>query len=59
MHLPAAITARVLEPIVPDDLGGLDTYPAYRVADVADTVRARIQDALDEMVRDRPSAWRR
>ena len=54
-HFPSTITARVLEPVVLDQPPGLEQYPTYRVADVAEMIRARIQAALDEM---RPRAFR-
>ena len=56
VHFPAAITARVLEPVVFDEPPGLEHYPTYRVADGAEMIRARIQAAIDEMVPSR--TWR-
>ena len=50
VHLPSAITARVLEPVVFDEPAGLEQYPSDRVTDAAAQIRARIQAAVDEMV---------
>jgi 1-acyl-sn-glycerol-3-phosphate acyltransferase len=50
VHLPSAITARVLEPVVFDEPPGLEQYPTDRVTDAAASIRARIQAAVDEMV---------
>ncbi len=50
VQLPAPITARVLEPVVFDEPAGLEQYPTDRVDDATAMIRARIQDAVDEMV---------
>ena len=50
LHLPSAITARALEPVVFDEPPGLEQYPTDRVADVAAQIRGRIQAAVDDMV---------
>jgi 1-acyl-sn-glycerol-3-phosphate acyltransferase/nitroimidazol reductase NimA-like FMN-containing flavoprotein (pyridoxamine 5'-phosphate oxidase superfamily) len=50
VHFPASITIRVLESIDTDEPANLDSYPSYRVAHLADVVRARMQAELDEMV---------
>jgi hypothetical protein len=57
VHFPATITARVLEPVELDEPPGLERYPAYRVAAVADMIRGRIQITLDE-VRRQPGGGR-
>ena len=54
VHFPVTITARVLEPVELDEQPGLERYPAYRVAAVADMIRGRIQTALDN---DRRRSW--
>jgi len=50
VHFPGRITARVLEPVVFDEVPGLEQYPSDRVADAAEMIRARIQAVLDELV---------
>ena len=50
VHLPSAITARVLEPVVFDAPPGLEQYPTDQVTDAAALIRDRIQTAVDEMV---------
>ena len=57
VHFPATITARVLDPVELDEPPGLEQYPTYRVADVAEMVRDRIQATLDD-VRPRPGGSR-
>ncbi len=57
VHFPATITARVLDPVELDEPPGLERYPTYRVAAVADMVRDRIQATLDD-VRPRPGGSR-
>ncbi len=57
MHLPAKFRIRFLDPI---DIGELDPAAAADPATVqliAEEVRARIQDALDEMLLERRSVW--
>ena len=54
VHFPVTITAHVLEPVELDEQPGLERYPAYRVAAVADMIRGRIQAALDN---DRRRSW--
>ena len=57
VHFPATITARVLEPVELDEPPGLERYPTYRVAAVADMIRDRIQATLDD-VRPQPGGRR-
>jgi 1-acyl-sn-glycerol-3-phosphate acyltransferase len=59
VHFPGTLTARVLEPVEFDEPAGLDEYPTYRVADAAESIRGRIQVALDEMVGSRSRRKRR
>ena len=59
IHFPAAITARVLEPVIFDEPPGLEQYPTYRVADAAEMIRTRIQAEIDEMVPSRTTRGRR
>jgi 1-acyl-sn-glycerol-3-phosphate acyltransferase len=57
VHLPAKVRVRVLEPVVFDQPPGLDHYPTSTVADAAEDVRTRLQDALVDMVAARRSIW--
>lgn len=50
VHLPATITARVLEPVFFDEPPGLEDYATFRVADTAEMIRSSIQSVLDEVV---------
>jgi 1-acyl-sn-glycerol-3-phosphate acyltransferase/nitroimidazol reductase NimA-like FMN-containing flavoprotein (pyridoxamine 5'-phosphate oxidase superfamily) len=52
-HVPATITAHVLEPVVFDEPPGLEEYPTFRVADATEMIRSKIQTALDAIVSQR------
>ena len=56
-YLPAKFRIRVLEPVhfaaEPDQ----ERYSRAKVMDASETIRARIQDALYDMLRTRRSTW--
>jgi 1-acyl-sn-glycerol-3-phosphate acyltransferase len=56
-YLPAKIKLRVLDPITFDVEPGLERYSKSRVMDEAEAVRAKLQDALHDMLRERRSVW--
>jgi 1-acyl-sn-glycerol-3-phosphate acyltransferase len=56
-YLPVKIKLRVLDPISFDVEPGLERYSKSRVMDEAEAVRARLQDALHDMLRERRSIW--
>jgi len=56
-YLPAKIKLRVLDPITFDVEPGLERYSRSRVMDEAEAVRAKLQDALHDMLRERRSVW--
>ncbi len=58
LHLPAKIRARVLEPVVFDEPAGLPSYSRSLIMDRAESIRGRIQGALDELLAARASRWR-
>ncbi len=54
---PAKITLRVLDPITFDVPPDHDRYSKSRVMEEAETIRARLQETLYDMLRDRRSVW--
>ena len=56
-YLPAKFRIRFLEPIDPRELAGDGEPDAAHVQTIAQEVRSRIQDNLDEMVARRRSVW--
>jgi 1-acyl-sn-glycerol-3-phosphate acyltransferase len=56
-YLPAKFKLRFLEPVRTDDLGAEPWEDQGLVQDIADDVRARIQDELIEMLAKRRSVW--
>jgi 1-acyl-sn-glycerol-3-phosphate acyltransferase len=56
-HLPVKIRIRVLEPVHFDEPPDLPSYPRSLVMDHAEEIRARMQDALDDLLRARTSWW--
>lgn len=57
LQLPVKIRARVLEPVHFDEPPDLERYSRSMVMDQAETIRARMQQALDEMLAARQSLW--
>jgi 1-acyl-sn-glycerol-3-phosphate acyltransferase len=57
LQFPAKIRARVLPPLQFEQEPALDSYPRSVVMDLAEQVRADLQDALDEMRAERKSVW--
>jgi 1-acyl-sn-glycerol-3-phosphate acyltransferase len=55
--LPARISVRVLEPIHFDEPAGAPSYPRSLVMDHSESIRARMQHALDAMLSRRQSIW--
>lgn len=58
VHLPVKIRIRVLEPVVLDEPPELETYSRSLVMDQAESIRARMQEALDDLLRARANRWR-
>src|SRR4051794_29909519 len=56
-YLPAKFKLRFLEPVRTDEMGGEPWEDKGLVQDVADDIRARIQDELIEMLAKRRSVW--
>jgi hypothetical protein len=56
-YFPAKIKLRVLDPITFDVEPGLDRYSRSRVMDEAESIRATMQDAIHDMLRERRSVW--
>jgi 1-acyl-sn-glycerol-3-phosphate acyltransferase len=56
-YFPAKIKLRVLDPVTFDVEPGLERYSRSRVMDEAETIRARMQDSLHDMLRERRSVW--
>ena len=56
-YFPAKFKLRVLDPVTFDVEPGLERYSRSRVMDEAETIRARLQDALHDMLRERRSIW--
>ncbi len=56
-YFPAKIKLRVLDPITFDVEPGQERYSRSRVMDEAESIRATLQDALHDMLRERRSVW--
>ncbi|MGO8872484.1 MAG: 1-acyl-sn-glycerol-3-phosphate acyltransferase [Acidimicrobiales bacterium] len=56
-YFPAKIKLRVLDPVTFDVEPGLERYSRSRVMDEAESIRATLQDALHDMLRERRSIW--
>jgi 1-acyl-sn-glycerol-3-phosphate acyltransferase len=56
-YFPVKMKFRVLDPITFDVEPGLERYSRSRVMDEAENIRARLQDALHDMLRERRSIW--
>ncbi len=57
IYLPAKMKFRVLDPVTFDVEPGLERYSRSRVMEEAESIRARLQDALFDMLRQRRSIW--
>jgi 1-acyl-sn-glycerol-3-phosphate acyltransferase len=57
VYLPAKFKLRVLDPVTFDVPADLPRYPRSRVMDEAEAIRARLQDALHQMLGERHSVW--
>jgi 1-acyl-sn-glycerol-3-phosphate acyltransferase len=56
-YFPAKIKLRVLDPVTFDVEPGQERYSRSRVMDEAEQIRATMQDALHDMLRERRSVW--
>lgn len=56
-YFPAKIKIRVLDPVTFDVDPGLERYSKSRVMDEAEHIRAKLQDTLHDMLRERRSVW--
>ena len=56
-YLPSKFKLRVLDPVTFDVEPGLERYSRSRVMDEAEKIRATMQDALHDMLRERRSVW--
>ena len=56
-YFPSKFKLRVLDPITFDVEPGSDRYSRSRVMDEAERIRAIMQDALHDMLRERRSVW--
>jgi 1-acyl-sn-glycerol-3-phosphate acyltransferase len=56
-YFPVKIKLRVLDPVTFDIEPGLDRYSRSRVMDEAESIRARLQDSIRDMLRERRSVW--
>ncbi len=56
-YFPVKMKFRVLDPITFDIEPGLERYSRSRVMDEAEGIRATLQDALHDMLRERRSIW--
>ena len=56
-YFPSKFKLRVLDPVTFDVEPGLDRYSRSRVMDEAERIRASMQDALHDMLRERRSVW--
>lgn len=56
-YFPTKIKLRVLDPVTFDVEPGLERYSRSRVMDEAERIRAIMQDALHDMLRERRSVW--
>jgi hypothetical protein len=57
MYLPAKFKIRILEPVALERFGPDAADDVAFVQQVADDIRARIQDALNGMLGQRRSVW--
>ncbi|MHB1711631.1 MAG: lysophospholipid acyltransferase family protein [Acidimicrobiales bacterium] len=57
IYFPSKIKIRVLDPVVFDVDSGLERYSKSRIMDEAEQIRAKLQDALHDMLRERQSVW--
>jgi 1-acyl-sn-glycerol-3-phosphate acyltransferase len=56
-YFPAKFKLRVLEPVTFDVPPGQPRYPRSRVVEESEAIRARIQEALHDMLSERRSVW--
>ncbi len=56
-YFPSKFKLRVLDPVTFDVDAGQDRYSRSRVMDEAERIRATMQDALHDMLRERRSVW--
>jgi 1-acyl-sn-glycerol-3-phosphate acyltransferase len=56
-YFPVKMKFRVLDPVHFDVESGLERYSKSRVMDEAEQIRAKLQDALHDMLRERRSVW--
>ena len=56
-YFPVKIKFRVLDPGTFDVEPGLERYSRSRVMDEAEAIRARLQDSIHDMLRERRSIW--
>lgn len=57
-YFPAKFRLRVLDPVAFDDVEpGQARYSRHRIMDESEAIRTRIQEALNEMLRQRESVW--
>ncbi len=56
-YFPAKLKLRVLDPVRFDVEPGLERYSRSRVMDEAEGIRATLQEALHDMLRERRSVW--
>jgi 1-acyl-sn-glycerol-3-phosphate acyltransferase len=56
-YFPVKLKFRVLDPISFDVEPGLERYSRSRVMDEAESIRATLQDAIHDMLRERRSIW--
>ncbi|MGH3579058.1 MAG: glycerol acyltransferase, partial [Mycobacterium sp.] len=56
-YFPVKMKFRVLDPVTFDVEPGLERYSRSRVMDEAESIRAKLQDSLHDMLRQRRSIW--
>ena len=56
-YFPAKFKLRVLDPVTFDVPPDQERYSKSRVMDEAESIRATLQDALYDMLRERRSVW--
>ncbi len=57
VYFPAKMKMRVLDPVTFDVEPGLERYSRSRVMDEGEAVRARMQETIFDMLRERRSVW--
>ncbi|MGB7052575.1 MAG: lysophospholipid acyltransferase family protein [Acidimicrobiales bacterium] len=57
VYFPAKMKIRVLDPVTFDVEPSLERYSRSRVMDEAESVRARLQETIFDMLRERRSVW--